>query len=357
FNGSEKTAATAPVTSTGWSIAYTIPDSAYLGAIDKVQMFLIVISALALMAALAFYFLFARSITVPLASAVSFARAVAAGDFSSRLDVHQRDEVGALADALNGMSEKLSQMFSGILQNAELLASSSEQLSQSALRLSEGAQRQASSLEETSASVEELSASVDQVAEHAQSQAAAAARGNGSMTNALGAVESVRRKLDEISSLARKSAESAATGAASVKSMVDGITTLAESSTRIGGIVTVISDIADQTNLLALNASIEAARAGEHGRGFAVVADEVSKLAERSSTSTKEIESLIRESVRRVTASVTTAESSGEAIEQIRLASEQVSEMIARVAEAMAMQVGAVHDLAAALSNMNEMSQ
>lgn len=357
FEGSAKTAATAPVVSTGWSVAYTISDSSYLGAISKVQSFLLVISAAALLAALAFYLLFARSITVPLAGAVSFARTVSAGDFASRLDVHQGDEIGTLADALNGMSEKLSQMFFSIQQNAELLASSSEQLSQSALKLSEGAQRQASSLEETSASVEELSASVDQVAGNAQSQALAAERGNGSMTHALGTVDLVQKRLEEISSLARKSADNAASGAASVKAMVDGITTLAESSTRIGGIVTVISEIADQTNLLALNASIEAARAGEHGRGFAVVADEVSKLAERSSSSTKEIESLIRESVRRVSASVTTARSSEEAIQQIRDASEQVSEMIARVAEAMAMQVGAVKDLADALRNVNEMSQ
>ena len=357
FQGVAKTAGFAPIVSTGWSVGLTLPDTEYLASAHDVRNLTLLVAAAALIAAFLVFLLFSRSITNPLAKGVAFAELVASGDFTQLLPIHQRDEVGKLAEALNSMSVKLKGMVATIQESSEQVASSSEQITASAQKLAEGAQSQASTLEETSASVEELSASVDQVAAHAQSQAAAVEQGSSSMAQVHQSIEDVSKNLTEIAGLAGKSVDNALEGAKAVSEVVEGINLIAEGSEKIGGIITVISDIADQTNLLALNAAIEAARAGEHGRGFAVVADEVSKLAERSSTSTKEIESLIRESAKNVTKGVETAKGSQAAMEQIRAASQKVQQMIAGLSDSMSQQVTAVKELTKALESVAEMSQ
>jgi methyl-accepting chemotaxis protein len=76
------------------------------------------------------------------------------------------------------------------------------------------------------------------------------------------------------------------------KTMVN-MESLKKTSKEIVRILETVKNVSKQTQLLALNATIESARAGEHGKGFAVVASEIHKLADDTSKSVEDINSLI----------------------------------------------------------------
>jgi methyl-accepting chemotaxis protein len=180
---------------------------------------------------------------------------------------------------------------------------------------------------------------------------------------------------------ARKAQDSAVSGGQTVQATVKTIAELLKanqetsakieglgrSSDAIGKIVIVINEIAGQTNLLALNASIEAARAGEHGRGFAVVAGEVRRLAERTSSATKEIDQTVRaiqqgtaeaveamrSSMGHVQTGVNSARSAGEALTSIIHGSESVQQMVTQIAAAATEQSYSAQSVSA---NVNEIA-
>ncbi|MBU8922086.1 MAG: methyl-accepting chemotaxis protein [Bacteroidales bacterium] len=102
-------------------------------------------------------------------------------------------------------------------------------------------------------------------------------------------IDSVARAADEGKSSLENMEDAVEDGSDIVTKVVFAMDNIEKSSRNVMDYLATIQAIADQTNLLSLNASIEASRAGQHGKGFSVVASEVRKLAERSTSLSKEI--------------------------------------------------------------------
>ena len=112
-----------------------------------------VVIALAVLIGLGFSFYLTRTITRPIRIAVSTAKTMAGGDFTSVVEVKSKDETGNLLASLKEMAERMSEAFTTNIATSQSLA--------------EAASEQAASLEETSSSLEEMSSMTKQNADHA----------------------------------------------------------------------------------------------------------------------------------------------------------------------------------------------
>jgi methyl-accepting chemotaxis protein len=159
----------------------------------------------------------------------------------------------------------------------------------------------------TSTSAEDISHAVEEMSKGAVSMASDIEHATEEVVDMGGKIEGIVGGINDLDTVAsgmdvagKKAMDIIAALDSSNAKTVEAIEVVAENveatDKSVGDIstaVNVITAIADQTNLLALNASIEAARAGEAGRGFAVVANEISSLADQSSDSAKQIESIL----------------------------------------------------------------
>lgn len=285
----------------GWVIGSGI----YLDDVDadfwaQAKRFAAAIVIVVLLLAAISYFI-GRSITRPLAKAVTVAQALAKGDLGVNVESDKKDETGlmlgamsemidsmkgvsALAQrvaegdltveikkrseqdelmlALQAMVGKLLEVVGGVKIAAENVNTGAVEMSANSQQMSQGASEQAANAEEVSASIEEMAANIRQNTD------------NSLQTEKI----AVQAALD-----AKESGEAVTETAGAMRNIAEKIL--------------IIEEISRQTNLLALNAAIEAARAGEQGRGFAVVAAEVRKLAERSQAAAAEINELSVSSV------------------------------------------------------------
>lgn len=240
---------------------------------------LIFAAVLALMLGTLAAWLITRLIVLPLKEALQSAERVADGNLSEDVRVSRRDELGALQGSMQRMTVNLRDLIGGLRDGVVQIASAAQQLSAVTEQTSAGVNSQKVETDQVATAMNQMAATVQEVARSAE-QASNAAVNAGLEARESDAV--VNQAIEQITHLDIEVGHS-----------TDAMAGLKRESDKIGTVLDVIKSVAQQTNLLALNAAIEAARAGEAGRGFAVVADEVRSLAQRTQTSTEEIEGLI----------------------------------------------------------------
>ena len=169
---------------------------------------------------------------------------------------------------------------------------------------------------ETNKEVEIVTGAVGETTSNSQSVAAAS--------------EELTAAIGEIGRLINNSSQVAEAGSIQAREVVERVLRLRETSSRIGEVVQIISQIAAQTNLLALNATIEAARAGDAGKGFAVVAGEVKNLANQTAKATDDISAQIGEIQDSIAGTVDSVQAIGQTVTGIY---QTTSEIAAAVTE------------------------
>ncbi|BBB31012.1 methyl-accepting chemotaxis protein [Neptunomonas japonica] len=296
--------------------------------------------------------LIANSILVSLRKAI----VTASGDLTQAIETNSTDEVGELLVATENLRKRLIEMLSKISGTTVQLSAAAEEMSVITAQTSLITEEQSAETQQASIAMNEMASASHEVAINI-AETAQLATGANEQTSSGNQV--VHQAIKQINKLANQIENSSKT-----------VNEVQQNSDTISSVLDVIKTIAEQTNLLALNAAIEAARAGDQGRGFAVVADEVRTLAQRTQTSTSEINQMIEKlqtgasqavkvmelSKEEANIAVNYAVGAGEALESISESVDKISGKATQISSAAEEQGSVIEEINANISRINEMS-
>ena len=239
------------------------------------------------------------------------------GDLTQRITVSSRDEIGAMAEAINLFISKTQDLVSRANDAADDVVKHLAELDSVAGKVAGVADSQEEKVSQVASSMKDMVHTIHEVSERIQDNLRNVDDIRSASMDAGRSSEQVRQAISDMVS--------------DVQNATSTVGSVSDLSKQIESVLDIIRAIAEQTNLLALNASIEAARAGDAGRGFAVVADEVRSLASKTQQSTVDIQkqiSALQNAVKQVVSSISQASGRAEqGIECINESDEQIQQM------------------------------
>ena len=347
-----------PIANTDLYVLAQVPKSEVFATVGTLEWQIFTFTLVIALVASMLSYLLARSLASPLSDMAELFSRLGSGDanLAYRLPESNQPELNNLSHGFNQFIHKIETAIKQVANESTEIRQSSNHVFEQAKNNSQSIDNQKEQTISVAAAISEMGATVQEIA---QSAANAAKLTQSSQENTSQSHQQVLQSQATISALATD-----------IDGITEQVTLLSKKTIDIASIVDSIRGISEQTNLLALNAAIESARAGEHGRGFAVVADEVRALANRTSQSTTEIQSMIEElttisedvvndisqSKQKAQQSVGAMQSSVELLDAISETANQINDMATLIATATEQQSNVVADVGRNIEQISEIS-
>jgi methyl-accepting chemotaxis protein len=264
----------------------------YQDTLDQNNFYVWILAAsmgVAIIAAIALSLLLTTALVEPIQKLRQRLFELADGDLSNPVEIPNRDEIGDLARTYNATLTSLRELITGLYAQSQQVTSATEELTLQASSQVAGSSQQVSAVTEATHTVEELNQTASMIAQQSFQTVEA-------VNYSLERAKSINRLAEAMVRAQQEGRSTVAESIAAIyrlKEQVEAFQAqqkeLAEKSTIIQRVISLIDNIAKETHLLSLNAAIEARGAGIYGERFAIIAGEVKRLAERSVTATQEV--------------------------------------------------------------------
>lgn len=319
---------------TGWKLMGALPIDELVSKTDVIKKsnltILFVIGIVGVVIAL----LVSRSITSKIIAIKNEFNKASGGNLRAEVRINSKDEFGELGENFNIMMRNIRELILNVNASSEIITKTSSDVNRMA--------------GETNVALNEVAVTIDQVAQGASETAKDIQISVEAVNNLATKIDTIDNLTNEMIVISDKSNGLSQEGLRVMNILTDKTEKNIKSSSSVAlvvsdmktetGKISVITDtinqISAQTNLLALNAAIEAARAGEAGRGFSVVADEIRKLAEQSTSATKQIQELILGVKNKTESAVQSIETSNSIVEEQSQAVSETKDIFNKILEA-----------------------